>query len=101
MQRVQTFWLLISIATVFISACTNEKSKTVSEYLHDIDAAKVAIKQYDNDRGNNQNNPDFINALAAKEKIQFLNECWHKKDSDRFTTANTDHGCLDNKGYKR
>jgi len=101
MQRVQTFRLLIVGAAVVLGACTQQKAKTVAEYLHDIDSARAAIKQYDNDRGNNQNNPDFINALAAKEKVQFLNDCWPKKETDRFTTANTDHACLDNKGYKR
>ena len=101
MQRIQKFGLLIAVAGIFLGGCIKEKTKTVSEYLHDIDAAKSAILVYDNDRGNNQNNPDFINALTAKGKVQSLNDCWPKKDVDRFTTANTDHACLDAAGYKR
>ncbi len=101
MQRVQAFRLLIVSVTFVLGACSGEKTNTVSQYLHDIDAARAAIKKYDDDRGNTQTNPDFINALAAKEKVQFLNDCWPKKEADRFTTANTDHACLDNKGHKR
>lgn len=101
MQRVQTSIVLMAVAAFTLAGCGQQKSKTVAEHLHDIDSARAAIKQYDNDRGNNQNNPDFINALTATGKVQFLNDCWPKKETDRFTTANTDHACLDNKGYKR
>ena len=93
--------LLTYAAATFLAACTQEKTITVAEYLHNIDAANAAAKLYANDPAKHQGNADWANASAALAKIQFLNDCWPKKNSDRFSTANTDHVCLDNKGYKR
>lgn len=104
MRRIQTLWLLIAACLLSIGGCsknTEESNvKTVSQYLHDIDSARVAIKKYSDNVGQNRENPDFINALSARNKIQFLNDCWPKKEKDRFTTANTDHACLEKNGFK-
>ena len=93
--------LLICISAAFLAACTQEKTPTVGQYLHDLDAANAAVKKYSNDPAKYQGNADWMNASAALSKIQFLNDCWPKLDAKRFSTANTNHACLDSKGHTR
>ncbi|WP_286373274.1 hypothetical protein [Variovorax saccharolyticus] len=96
---------MLIAALVSLAGCSPEdpieKHRTVAEYLHDIDAANADLNYYSNDRGKYKGNANWINASSAANKIQFLDECWFKKDADRFTTSNTDHACLDAKGFKR
>ena len=103
MQRIQTYSLLIAglTAAIMTAGCGQEKSRTVAEYLHDIDAANAAAQRYSNDPGRYTGNPDWKNASTAIVKSQSLGECFPKILGERFTTANTNHACLDQKGYVR
>lgn len=104
-NRLPLSALLVTGLVALLAGCQSQQSQesmhTVADYLHDQDAAKTAMKFYANDPGKYQGNPNWTNASSAASKIQFLNDCWPKKQVDRFTTANTDHACLDAHGYKR
>lgn len=106
MPRIQITHLLIA-AAVLMCGCSPdqsaEKPRTVAQYMHDMDAAYAALKHYSNDPGRYQDSADWANASAATQKIQFHNECWPQTSGEkkRFTTANTDHACLDERGFRR
>lgn len=107
MQRIQTRFLLISISVCgFLSGCfgddkpTATKPRTVSEYLHDIDAARARIHRSEVDGAKAMQEEDVLNASAAHAKSQYPEflACWPVKP---VNTANTDHACLDKKGFVR
>lgn len=105
MRGIQKNWLLIAIVALGLAACSKPEPepeyKTVAQHLHDIDGAKAAIKKYAQDKGKYSGTPDYMNASQANHLKQFMGDCWPQtKSGTRFTTANTNHACLDAKGYK-
>lgn len=101
MQRVQEIKLLSAFALTILVGC-QEKNTTVSEYLHDMDYTKQQLAIYRNDLGKYENDPNYRNAVEADLLTQTtVLRCWPKKPSPRVTTANTNHQCLDDAGYKR
>lgn len=101
MQRIQKNRLLMALVALFLAACGKEPVLTVADYLHDMDKANSVIKNASNDPARFQNDGNYINASSARGRVQSLNDCWPKNDVNRFSTANTDHACLDTKGYRR
>ena len=103
MQRVQTSIVLIALAAFSLAGCGNEKHKSVADYLHDIDSARSLLKEVGKDPAKYASDPNAMNAAQANSLISIskVNECWPKAESNRITTANTNHACLDAAGYKR
>jgi len=101
MQRVPKYGLLVIFAIALNACGEKEKHMTTSDYLHDMDTAKAMVQKSKTDYAKYQNDPNAINASAALAQTitdNKLQKCWHDKET---TTANTDHVCLDNLGYKR
>lgn len=103
--------LFIPLFMVALFGC-GEKTKTVDDHLHDIDAAMVVVQAAKNDYAKYKDDPNAQNASRAVAELSMarlgvgkINTCWKANSSasaaERFTTANTDHDCLDNAGYKR
>ena len=86
------FLLPIALVGALIGCTKTNEAPSVAYFLHDIDQAKVVAKD--------SSNIGRTNAQKALSKIQFLNDCFPKKNDDRFSTSNTNHACLDNSGYK-
>jgi hypothetical protein len=90
--------LISSIAmAIVLGGCTKESSgpKTVADFLHDIDTAKVMVKEISNDPSKKS---DERYRNASRAYMLSLNfQCWESPRS----TATTNHDCLDAKGYKR
>ena len=103
MQRVQTSIVLIALAAFTLVGCGSEKHKSVADYLHDIDSARSLLKEVGKDPAKYASDPNAVNAAQANSLISIskVNDCWPKTDSNRITTANTNHACLDAAGYKR
>ena len=103
MQRVQTSIVLIALAAFSLAGCGSEKHKSVADYLHDIDSARSLLKEVGKDPAKYASDPNAMNAAQANSLISIskVNDCWPKTDSNRITTANTNHACLDAAGYKR
>lgn len=103
MQRVQAFVVLMAVAAFSLAGCGNEKHKSVADYLHDIDSARSLLKEVGKDPAKYASDPNATNAAQANSLISIskVNDCWPKADSNRITTANTNHACLDAAGYKR
>ena len=106
MRRIQTHGLLIAALVFGVVGCTKTETKanpkSVAEYLHDIDSAKAAVKEYAKDAEKNRGNPDYANAGLAVYRSSLMSACFPQvKEGIRFSTANTKHDCLDAKGYKR
>ena len=103
MQRVQSSIVLIAVAAFSLAGCGNEKHKSVADYLHDIDSAGSLLKEVGKDPAKYASDPNAMNAAEANSLISIskVNDCWPKADSNRITTANTNHACLDAAGYKR
>ena len=103
MQRVQASIVLIAVAAFSLAGCGNEKHKSVADYLHDIDSARSLLKEVGKDPAKYASDPNAMNAAQANSLISIskVNDCWPKADSNRITTANTNHACLDAAGYKR
>ena len=103
MQRVQTSIVLIALAAFSLAGCGNEKHKSVADYLHDIDSARSLLKEVGKDPAKYASDPNAMNAAQANSLISIskVNECWPKAESNRITTANTNHACLDAAGFKR
>ena len=103
MQRVQASIVLIAVAAFSLAGCGNEKHKSVADYLHDIDSARSLLKEVGKDPAKYASDPTAMNAAQANSLISIskVNDCWPKADSNRITTANTNHACLDAAGYKR
>jgi outer membrane murein-binding lipoprotein Lpp len=104
MQRVQAFGLLmLACASLVLAGCNDGgKVPTVAEYLHDVDAMKAKLKEYQNNPSRLQSDPAVTNASAAASRLQTdssLIACWDK--SQPRSTATTNHECLDAKGLKR
>jgi hypothetical protein len=102
MQRIQALRLLITFGVITLAACgQSTKVPTVSDYLHDIDAAHAILKLAKTDIAKYQIDPSVINASAAIAKYStsdILKKCWPTKPA---TTAGTDHACVDEQGFKR
>ena len=79
------------------------KHKSVADYLHDIDSARSLLKEVGKDPAKYASDPNAMNAAQANSLISIskVNDCWPKAESNRITTANTNHACLDAAGYKR
>lgn len=103
MQRVQTSIVLMAVAAFTLAGCGNEKHKSVADYLHDIDSARALLKEVGKDPAKYAGDANAMNAAQANSLISVskVNDCWPKSDSNRITTANTNHACLDAAGYKR
>lgn len=103
MQRVQASIVLIAVAAFSLAGCGNEKHKSVADYLHDIDSARSLLKEVGKDPAKYASDPNAMNAAQANSLISIskVNDCWPKAESNRITTANTNHACLDAAGYKR
>ena len=103
MQRVQTSIVLIALAALSLAGCGSEKHKSVADYLHDIDSARSLLKEVGKDPAKYASDPNAMNAAQANSLISIskVNDCWPKAESNRITTANTNHACLDAAGYKR
>ena len=103
MQRVQASIVLIAVAAFSLAGCGNEKHKSVADYLHDIDSARSLLKEVGKDPAKYASDPNAMNAAEANSllSISKVNDCWPKAESNRITTANTNHACLDAAGYKR
>ena len=103
MQRDQTSIVLIALAAFSLAGCGNEKHKSVADYLHDIDSARSLLKEVGKDPAKYASDPNAMNAAQANSLISIskVNECWPKAESNRITTANTNHACLDAAGHKR
>lgn len=97
--------LVICVSGGLILTACQERAKvmTVAEYMHDIDAHEIARKKYENNRSlADENVSDATNVFSVKARLSFGGrgtECWPK--NEERTTANTNHTCLDNAGYKR
>ena len=103
MQRVQASIVLIAVAAFSLAGCGNEKHKSVADYLHDIDSARSLLKEVGKDPAKYASDPNAMNAAQANSLISIskVNDCWPKAESNRITSANTNHACLDAAGYKR
>jgi hypothetical protein len=109
MQRIQKLLIVLAVTPFFLTACKDGKTPTeavtsnhmtVSQFLHDIDAAEAVMKKGNNDLAKYANDANFLNASAAHAKTagDSVMACWPKKPK---STAGTDHGCLDKLGYTR
>ena len=103
MQRVQASIVLIAVAAFSLAGCGNEKHKSVADYLHDIDSARSLLKEVGKDPAKYASDPNAMNAAQANSLISIskVNDCCPKAESNRITSANTNHACLDAAGYKR
>ncbi len=100
MQRIQTYRVLIVVCITSISACNQVDVPTVTDYLHDLDAARNVLKISQTNPAKHQNDPATMNASAAMAKAMApdMLVCWPIKPA---STSTTDHGCLESKGFKR
>lgn len=111
MQRIQKL-LVIAAATsavivgLSLTGCSKvgEKVPSAADYLHDIDAARAKVKEYQREPTKLQNDPAVINASQALAKLgsDRVLVCWGKTSAERHVaTASTNHECLDALGFKR
>ena len=106
MQRIQARNLLIMIgASLILSGCFEDKKsdseiKSVSFYIHDIDAAHARLHRAKLDGAKGNSDPEAINASLAYDKAVSSSglKCWKVKP---ITTAGTDHECLEKLGFMR
>jgi len=103
MQRIQKSWrLLVGGALGLLVACNpTAKVMTTSEYLHDIDAARLQVQKGKTDPAKYMSDPATINASNALAAVSTSlgPYCWPKQSP--ISSATTDHACLDAKGFKR
>ncbi|WP_228488447.1 hypothetical protein [Caenimonas koreensis] len=111
MQRIQKLLVITAAASAAIVALSlagcgkvGEKVPSAADYLHDIDAARAKVKEYQGDPAKLQNDAAVINASQAVAKLgsDRVLQCWGKTSAERHVaTANTNHECLDAQGFKR
>jgi hypothetical protein len=71
---------------------------TVSQYLHDIDAAREVLKATQAMQGVNPQRSYNASQAVALSFNHSVMGCWPQKPSK---TDNTDHGCLEKLGYPK
>jgi hypothetical protein len=91
MPRLQTYRLIITAASVFLlAACSQEKTTTVGEYLHNPALLKESRAFCMANPGERSKLPNCVNsnqALAYKIESSRLAQC--------FKNNSVDHGCID------
>ena len=99
MSRIQA--LLIGAAVLVMAGC-RPSTKTVPDYLHDIDSANAQVEKYHRDPAKYGADPDVMNAGSAVSTVMTsakLRSCWPTKGP--VATVTTDHACVDRQGYTR
>jgi len=68
----------------------------VAPYIHDIDRAREIVARYESSRGR-EYGLQYDSAKSALNAAMLMPNCW----AGSVESANTDHSCLDRRGYAR